>query len=178
MSEAVPMDVDKPNIIAFHNQHYYYAAFTQCYKCSAGIFMYGKIFSYAQAAMMYAKADLFPGNEDIKEKILASNDPADLKRLGRMVRNFNQSIWDVKKFDIVVAINLAKFKNNPKLLLCLLNTDDSILVEASPHDNIWGAGISHTHPDITNPDKWPGQNLLGKALMKTRDIIRYGTKYP
>lgn len=172
MNEPVPMDVNKSNIIAFYKQHYNYGAFSQFYKCSAGIFIYDKMFSYAEAAMMYAKADLFPGNEDIKEKILASSNPIEIKRLGRMVRNFNQEIWDVKKFDIVVANNIAKFKNNPKLLLCLLNTGDSILVEAAPYDNIWGAGISHTHPDINNPDKWPGQNLLGKALMKTREILR------
>jgi hypothetical protein len=33
-------------------------------------------------------------------------------------------------------------------------------------------------PDINDPDKWPGQNLLGKALMKTREILRNGSKYP
>jgi len=31
-----------------------------------------------------------------------------------------------------------------------------------------GVGISKENPDIYNPAKWRGQNLLGKALMEVR----------
>lgn len=174
----IPMDIDKPQVIPFHICDYYYSAFTQSHTCSAPILIYDKMFSSSEAATMYAKACLFPENEDIKQQILASKNPDESKRLGRMVRNFNQGVWDAKKFEIVVACNVAKFRYNIKLLLHLNRTNDAILVYASPNDNIWGAGISHTHPDINDPDKWPGQNLLGKALMKTREILINGTKWP
>jgi len=40
-----------------------------------------------------------------------------------------------------------------------------------PYDTIWGVGLGEHHPDITDKSKWRGQNLLGKALMKVRDML-------
>ncbi|WP_374729478.1 NADAR domain-containing protein [Caballeronia calidae] len=54
----------------------------------------------------------------------------------------------------------------------LLATAPTELVEASPHDVIWGAGLGEHHPDITDKSKWRGQNLLGQALMKVRDTLK------
>jgi len=47
----------------------------------------------------------------------------------------------------------------------LLETEDSILVEASPYDEVWGIKSQ----DIS---KWNGQNLLGFILMEVRDAIK------
>ena len=54
----------------------------------------------------------------------------------------------------------------------LLGTGDRILVEASPVDPIWGIGLSAEDAEVTPPDKWPGENWLGFALMVVRDRIR------
>jgi ribA/ribD-fused uncharacterized protein len=53
-----------------------------------------------------------------------------------------------------------------------LGTGDRVLVEASPVDAIWGIGLSAEDAEVTPPDKWPGENLLGFALMVVRDRIR------
>lgn len=50
---------------------------------------------------------------------------------------------------------------------------DQILAEASPWDTIWGTGLRQTDPNIRNPSMWRGQNLLGKALMNVRDVLRF-----
>jgi hypothetical protein len=77
-----------------------------------------------------------------------------------------------KKFEAVIKGNIAKFSQNEKLKEFLLNTQEKILVEASPYDKIWGIGMDENDKDILDPSKWKGENLLGKALMKVREIIK------
>ena len=43
-----------------------------------------------------------------------------------------------------------------------------MLVEASPLDRIWGIGVAPEHPDVSDPARWRGANLLGFALMRAR----------
>ncbi len=78
----------------------------------------------------------------------------------------------MKKFDIVVNGNMLKFSQNEELKNFLLSTNNKILAEASPYDKIWGIGIGQDDKDAYNIDKWKGENLLGKALMKVREELR------
>ena len=72
--------------------------------------------------------------------------------------------------------NWCKFSQNPGLREFLLSTGDSILVEASPYDSIWGIRLSADSPEAQDPMKWRGQNLLGFALMEVRDELRRVTQ--
>lgn len=127
----------------------------------------------AEAYMMYQKAILFNA-PNIAKKILETNDPKKQKELGqdRKEIQFNQEVWDKNKFDIVVRGNLLKFSQNEKLKKQLLETGDKVLVEGSPYDKIWGVGLKWDNPKILDEKNWRGENLLGKALMKVRDILR------
>lgn len=53
-----------------------------------------------------------------------------------------------------------------------MQTDDAVLVEASPNDRVWGIGMKRTDYNATNEREWRGQNLLGKCLMRARETIR------
>lgn len=128
-------------------------------------------FTRGEQYMMYQKAMLF-GDTDIADAILKTDDPAEQKNLGRRVSNYNDDIWSAKRVDVMVAGLFEKFNQNPKLKDALLNTGTSTMVEASPVDKIWGIGLEETHPDATNPSKWPGLNLLGIVLMRVRDKIK------
>jgi len=64
-----------------------------------------------------------------------------------------------------------KFRQNPPLAAALLATGDTILVEASPYDRIWGVGLKWNDPRILDRSLWLGTNLLGKALMKVRGVL-------
>ena len=121
--------------------------------------------------MMSQKALLF-GDQETCKKIMASDNPKDYKALGRLVQNFDGSVWDQHKFEIVLRGNLAKFGQNPELWAFLNGTGDSVLVEGSPYDGIWGVNLAIEDPRIQDPNAWQGENLLGFALMETRDILR------
>ena len=56
--------------------------------------------------------------------------------------------------------------------LALIQTGDRRLAEASPHDNLWGIGLSACDPRASFPESWCGQNLLGQALEHAREILR------
>ncbi len=117
--------------------------------------------------MMAEKARLF-GDRATLQKILTVQHPRAAKELGREVQDFQPHIWDAQRFEIVVRGNLAKFSQNSSLKQFLIDTGDRVLVEASPVDKIWGTGLAADSPDAERPDKWPGLNLLGFALMAVR----------
>ncbi|MTH17087.1 NADAR family protein [Flavobacterium sp. LC2016-01] len=121
--------------------------------------------------MMAKKAALFQDKE-ILEKILLADSPAEAKKLGREVKNYDDKLWLENRYEIVKQGNYHKFSQNPDLKTFLLNTKERILVEASPVDPIWGIGMASDHKDVLNPEKWKGLNLLGFALVEVRDELR------
>lgn len=123
----------------------------------------------SEQAFMLEKALMF--DESMVEAILATDDPRAIKRLGRKVKNFDEKKWNKVRYDIMVDILLAKFSAEP-LKSELLNTGDELMVEASPNDKIWGAGLVIGDARLNYPNYYPGQNLLGKALMETREWLR------
>ena len=120
--------------------------------------------------MMYQKALTF-GDMDIATKIIKNSNPEICKKLGRQVQNFDPMIWSHKCMYIVTKGCLLKFSQNPNLKQFLLATNNSILVEASPYDRIWGIGYSASNAVKVDKIKW-GQNLLGKCLMKVRETLK------
>lgn len=121
--------------------------------------------------MMAEKARIF-GDLSTLKKIMSAETPRECLKLGRSVRNFDQKNWDAQKYNIVRNGNYHKFSQNRNLGNYLLSTKNSILVEASPYDVIWGIGLSKKDALIKSPVEWRGQNLLGYALMETRDALK------
>lgn len=131
-------------------------------------------FPTAEHRMMYCKANLFyhSDNHKLANMILKAETPAEAKKLGRLVKNFDQQKWDEHKYHIVFLANMLKFSQNLNLKGFLLSTGDRIIVEASPYDTIWGIGMKESDPGVMNPYNWKGENLLGYALMEVRDFLR------
>jgi len=65
--------------------------------------------------------------------------------------------WDILKFNVMYTGLRAKFTDNDKLLVKLLETGDAALHENSPSDMIWGI---------------KGKDMLGKLLMKVREDFK------
>ncbi len=124
----------------------------------------------AEHWMMAHKALLF-NDKSTFDKIINCNKPGEAKELGRQVVDYNDHIWNEKKFEIVKLGNIHKFNQHPKFAEYLMNTDNRVLVEASPVDTIWGIGLSQDSRDAENIYAWRGLNLLGFALMEARDFL-------
>ncbi len=127
-------------------------------------------YSTAEQYMMATKARLFDDLET-EQQILSAKNPAKAKKLGRMVENFNEDTWNQNRFQIVVEANIAKFTQNKQLGQYLKSTCPRILVEASPVDPIWGIGLAANAKEAHQPGLWRGLNLLGFALMQTRNQL-------
>lgn len=124
-------------------------------------------YNNAEQFMMAHKALLF-GDDIHFKKILEVDNPAVIKQYGRQIKNFDVGIWNAHKFKIVTDGNRLKFQQNPNLMEKLLSTNNKTIVEASPYDKIWGIGLAADQA-VNIPEKqWPGQNLLGKAIMVVR----------
>ena len=120
--------------------------------------------------MMAEKARLF-NDPHALQKILSNPEPKNAKAWGRKVKNFNQQVWNDNCEEIVIEGLFYKFSQNPEMGEFLRSTKGKILVEANPYDNIWGIGIREYEAKRMSPDEWPGKNLLGKCLMKVREMI-------
>lgn len=132
----------------------------------------GKIeYNSCEQYMMHQKALLFEDNE-IAELIMKETNPKEQKKYGRMIKNFDKSVWDKNCLAIVYEGNLAKFSQNKDLKEEMLSTGNRIFVEASPFDNIWGIGMSEDYEWIENPSFWLGLNLLGQALTLVKQEIQ------
>lgn len=134
-------------------------------------FVVGRLhFVCAEQYLMAAKASLC-GDEAIFEQIMGSEDPALHKRLGSQIKSFDQSAWDIWRFDIVMTANSAKFTQNPGAARQLRNTAPAMLVEANPRDWNWGNGLQIENPANQDPARWRGTNFLGRILTLIRQQL-------
>ncbi|MFG3010948.1 NADAR family protein [Streptomyces cinerochromogenes] len=130
----------------------------------------GVEYATAEHWMMAGKARLF-GDAEAERRVLAAEHPAAAKKAGRLVRDFDESVWKRERFRLVVEGSVHKFAAHDDLGLFLLNTGDRVLVEASPLDRIWGIGLAADDEAASDPERWKGLNLLGFALMEARERL-------
>lgn len=124
--------------------------------------LHGQYWATAGHCMMAAKA----------RQIAPSASPAQAKALGRQVQGFDDTVCRRKRETIVQTANHAKFSHPPALCHYLLATGAKVLVEASPVDAIWGAGLPADDQRLHNPLQRPGLKLLGFALMRVRSALQ------
>ena len=123
--------------------------------------------------LFYIPAVWIISNVLCRAEIIACEHPAEAKKLGRKISNFNSTIWNEHKYEIVKKANFLRFSQHTDLNEFLLKTNERVLVEASSVDAIWGIGLSQDDPDAQQPNLWQGENLLGFALMEVRDELKH-----
>ncbi|MFD7324601.1 NADAR family protein [Streptomyces sp. NPDC059875] len=131
----------------------------------------GVRYATAEHWMMAEKARLF-GDAEAEQAALGARSPAQAKKAGRLVRGFDEAVWERERFRIVVEGSVHKFGSDDALRAFLLGTGGRVLVEASPLDRVWGIGLAADDPRAADPARWRGLNLLGFALMEARERLR------
>lgn len=92
--------------------------------------------------------------------------PGGAKKMGRRVTL--RPDWEDVKYQLMVDVCYAKFSQNEDLKEKLLSTGSEEIIENTTgwHDNIWG------NCECPRCESKEGKNLLGKALMEVRSILR------
>jgi len=139
-----------------------YGCFSNFYPCT---FVWkGLKFNCSEQAFMWSKAMFFKDTETA-EKIMQEVEPKKIKKLGRLVKNFDDNKWAEVRYNYMLDINKEKYRQNIELRNTLINTGYTKIVEDSPFDYIWGIGKDGS-----------GQNLLGKVLMEVREYFQKNDK--
>ena len=163
------MDQTDQEFICFHKPEEENGYLSNWYQ--SGFSFRGTDFSSVEQYMMYRKAIMF-GDDAVRNRILSTDDVAEIKLLGRSVRNYNDKLWDGQRQIIVYQGLLAKFAQNDDLRLRLLNTGSAVLAECAVTDKIWGIGLSMDDDRRFLIDQWQGSNMLGFSLMQVRNMLQ------
>ena len=126
------------------------------YICSEQYFMYHKC----------KTSD--PTNNILLQTILEEKSATKIKKLGREVKNYNDTIWKEKRYNIMLDALRLKFNQNEIIKQKLLETKPKILYEVAKNDKIWGFGFYDRDAVHKNKREF-GTNLLGKVLMEIRN---------
>lgn len=132
----------------------------------------GVEFSCVEQYYQLRKAEIH-GDFKSANDIMTTSDPAAMHGIGNQVKAIQMSRqWTegTQKLEMEKAVT-AKFQQNKHLCDVLLSTKDKDLVEASPNDTFWGAGIPLRSIADVPKSEYPGQNELGKILSKVRQVL-------
>lgn len=134
----------------------------------------GQRYSCSEQFLMHLKAQTFE-EEELSVKILATENPVEMKSLGRRIERsskFDLSVWqDIAPSKMEAAL-LAKFEQNPRLKRALLDTKDKIILEANPSDAYWGVGMSLRDRNLLVEEAWiHTDNKMGLILQNVRDKL-------
>lgn len=130
-----------------------------------------KSFMTSEHAYMYAKAKYFRDTSAAQYIHLKATSPAEAKKVGRQVKNFDPNEWFNVSYNIMLEINREKYKD-ANLRQSLLLTGNRELVECNGKDQIWGIGLYNSSELIYDKSNWKGLNLLGRVLMEVRNELR------
>lgn len=155
----------KQNVVCFDNADKDHIVFSNWFE--ADFELDRRVFASVEQYMMYCKAQLFKDPE-ASEAVMKLTDAAEIKALGRKVKNYNDHLWNGYRQLVVYRGVKAKFQQNETLKEHLLSTGDAWLAECEPSDRIWGIGMDLQDERRLDPSLWQGQNLLGYTLMQVR----------
>ncbi len=161
---------DNDNVIAFggggeddvHSNHY---------PCD---FVYNHIpVKNVEECWFYKKA-MICNDPGLAQEILRSYDAKHAKRLSKRIRCIPD--WDKQPMaqELMEDILVAKYTQVEKCGNALKDSHESgkRLVEAVPSNDLyWGTGLSKEETMHTKPQKWPGNNKLGRLLEKVRSRL-------
>jgi ribA/ribD-fused uncharacterized protein len=131
-------------------------------------------YNSAKQAIMAEIAKFFNDEENL-ERIMIYESPEEIEYSYLDVpgeSDVNEGKWDNKMKELILDVNLQKFRQFAELGQKLLETRNASLGYYQPDDTILGIGIPLEDPNAKDKTKWTGQNILGKSLEQIRNIVR------
>ena len=143
------------------------------YDCSIHVF--GQWFTSSEQAYQYQKAVHFKQLQpNLACNILVCSDPVQCKKY---TAGLQSDSWDMIKVQFMEEIARAKYKYVSEYR-CALQQAHPLIVEAVPGDTFWSAGLLANQLMLCKPERWPGQNVMGKIHMKIRSEMASRSSIP
>lgn len=128
------------------------------------------VFDSNEHAYQYEKA-LKCGYEDVAELIKDAKHAGIAKALSKRIKKEDLIKWgENDKLEYMEFLVRTKIEQSGEFLNVLLDTG-SVIAEATV-DPYWGTGLSPDMTAVTDPAYWPGDNMMGKILMKIKKQIK------
>lgn len=126
----------------------------------------------SEQCFMAQKAKFF-NDEETYNLILKAETPEEAKKLGRLVKNYDDEKWAEVREEKMYNAVLQKFLQNNDLQLLITRKDlmGKTFVEGSPFDGVWGVKMDYRNDKIDDESNWEGTNLLGKVLCDVRNYL-------
>ena len=100
-------------------------------------------------------------DKETADKVIDAETPKEASNIGRDRNNKKRDNWREIKKKIMFDAVYYKFKQNPDIMLKLLETGDLDIIEETVKESYWGCGPNHD-----------GENNYGKILCKVRERLR------
>lgn len=131
-------------------------------------------FENAEQYLTFMKAHIC-GDEAAEEEVMKVEEPRRIRRMRRRMDQENETaqlLWPQIRREVARWGVRQKFLQNKDLHDLLLETNYSLLAEASDANEVWAIGMPMDEYRKYKPGNWPGQNLMGKVLMDVRRELR------
>ena len=150
------------NILAFKS---YEHPLSNHYPCKLEVFD-EKFKSVEEAYFWRMSSEM--GKPDLAKRIQKSHHAGEAKKLSKEIADdLGRLQWEKENVDVMVHLLEAKAKQCGRFYECLMESEDSVLAEATP-SRYWGTGLSIFVTKNCSESYWPGQNMLGALLMQLR----------
>lgn len=127
----------------------------------------GQVYENIEQAFQYKKAKA-NGKLSIANKILATRDPIEIKKLSKQIPNTKE--WNRDEEGLMKNLVTAKFTQNKHLGRLLIKTGDKQLHESTSNKK-WGTGAELSSKALLTGN-WDGQDLLGQLIEEVRNELK------
>ena len=129
----------------------------------------GVRFSSSEHAYQYEKCKQ-TGYAEAAAAIMKAPFPKMAKEIANKIPRCDLKEWKTFKDVVMYDILDAKSQQVPMFKQALIDSGDSLLVEATSHE-YWACGFNVDLATTTSPKYYPGHNVMGSLLMKVRSIL-------
>jgi ribA/ribD-fused uncharacterized protein len=125
---------------------------------------YNTVLQYVLAHL----ATYFKNKEQLRQ-IMSARTAKEQVDAAKKIDGYGGVEWKKMENKYMRRCLVLKFHQHPKLMAALKKTGTAVIANCNSYDREWGTGTTLTDSRTSDMKTWPGQNKLGRLLMKIRD---------